>query len=169
MDFEKYLVWSIFLTSSISNLNSRVSANINLNLVKILIIWILTAIARSLFNIPDNIATPCSVKAYRKLRVLPQLDLPNWNSRFSNSSAISWNTKSSGNRLMFRLWALFKFPAVTPYHSARSFSSITFWPLIKNILLQMISSGILMLLLFWVIRFTIRCFWMISTWSYFWS
>lgn len=75
----------------------------------ILMIWIFTWIALSLFNTLDNISTPCSVNA-RGEYLLPPLsffevaicDLKN-----SHSSSDSWNIKSSGNLSIFRFTCSF--------------------------------------------------------------
>jgi hypothetical protein len=48
----------------------------------------------------DSIATPCSVKALGNLRIPPQLDVPIWNIKVSNSSFVSWNINSPGNLTM---------------------------------------------------------------------
>jgi hypothetical protein len=52
-------------------------SNISRMRINTLMICILTCTARSLFNILDNIATPCSVKAIGAYRTPPQLEVPN--------------------------------------------------------------------------------------------
>jgi len=91
-----------------------------------------TCTARMLRSTLDSIATPCSVNARGRFRVPPQLDLPKWNIKFSNSAAVNWNMKSFGKRSRFRVTALFKLPVVTPYSAARSLSRITLCPRISR-------------------------------------
>ena len=112
--FSIFLSWftSCFLISSISRRTLKLSVTISRTLVNTLIIWIFTDIARSLCNAPDNISTPCSKKAFGSFRRPPQLDVPNWNIKLSNSSFVTWSIKSSGKRAAFRLTALFRFPVV---------------------------------------------------------
>ena len=77
-----------------------------------------------------------------RFMVPPQLDVPNWNIKFLNSSSVTWNIKSSGKRFRLRFTALFKLLVETWYSSAKSRSSMTFFPLIRYILLIITSSGI---------------------------
>src|SRR6266571_961477 len=86
-------------------------------------------IARSLLRTVDNMATPCSVKAYGAYRLPPRplfevaiCDLKN-----APSSEVSWNMKSFGNRGRLRLTCSFRRLVVTPYRTARSASSMTLW------------------------------------------
>jgi len=59
-------------------------------LVNILMIWIFTRIAVSLFKTEESMATPCSVNAIGKYLA-------------PNSVGVSSNKKSSGNRSIFLL------------------------------------------------------------------
>ncbi len=91
--------------------------------------WTLTSTARRLRRTLESMATPCSLKARgRYLECRPRSKIPKWNLRELCSAAVSWNMKSGGNRAMFRRTALFRFPVVTPYNSARWRSSITRCP-----------------------------------------
>lgn len=56
-------------------------------------------------NTPLSIATPFSVNAYGRLRapIRIELDVAFCDFQFSNSSWLSWNMKSSGNRSALRL------------------------------------------------------------------
>ena len=88
-------------------------------------------IATSLFNKPDNIATPCSVKAKGgadvfRFNPVTFCDRITW-----YSSALNWNIKSGGNLFIFLLTAWFKALVSTWYNLARSKSSITFFPRIS--------------------------------------
>jgi hypothetical protein len=79
--------------------------------------------ARGLRSTLESIATPCSVKARGRYRLPPQLEVtncdlkleaPHWSLKFSNSSGVSWNMKSSGNLSMLRLTAWLKTFVGTP-------------------------------------------------------
>ena len=61
----------------------------------------LTAI--SLFRTPESMATPCSVKAKGGADVFLFDAVTNCDRFIRTSSAVNWNMKSSGNRLIFRL------------------------------------------------------------------
>ena len=68
-------------------------------------IVMLTSIATSLFNTPESIANPCSVKACGRNLVyfpLPVSKIPIWNLRESHSSFVSWNMNfsDSTNKMM---------------------------------------------------------------------
>ena len=80
-------------------------------------------------------ATPCSVKAKgRRLSpIRSRLDITICDLHLVNSSGLSWNMKSGGKRRMFRRTAWLRTLVPTPYSSARSRSSITFWPRISRI------------------------------------
>ena len=95
---------------------------------KALIIAILAWIARLLRRTPDNMATPCSVKALGNLRVPPQLDVPNWNFNFVNYECVNCSIKSSGNLSRFLDTALLRSRVETPYRQAKSLSRITRCP-----------------------------------------
>ncbi len=69
------------------------------------------------------------------------LEVPNWHLQFSNSALVNSNIKSAGNRSIFRLTALFNCFVSISYSSARSRSSITFWPRIRSILPVIFSMG----------------------------
>ncbi len=91
----------------------------------------LAVIATSLFNKPDSIATPCSVKAKGGAEVfrfnpVTKCDRITW-----YSSTLNWNIKSGGNLLIFLLTAWFNTFVSTWYNLARSKSSITFFPRIS--------------------------------------
>jgi hypothetical protein len=68
-------------------------------------IWIFTLFSLSLFRIPESIATPYSVNTKGGVLRPPQLDLPIWNSKLSNSSFVSWNKviREPGDVLFNRL------------------------------------------------------------------
>jgi hypothetical protein len=68
-----------------------------------------TAMAISLFNTLESIATPSSVNAIGGLRspILSELDITICDVQFFISAGVSWNMKSAGNRLRFRLTAWF--------------------------------------------------------------
>jgi hypothetical protein len=74
------------------------------------IISISTEKARLLRRIPESIATPCSVIARGSFRVSPQLDVPKWNFKLLDSSLVSGNIKSSGNRSRFRIFSEISMP-----------------------------------------------------------
>jgi|GEM_PF-6027636 len=57
----------------------------SLSLTNARMISMLTWAARLLLSTPDSIATPCSVKTLGSFLVPPQLDVPKWNFKFSNS------------------------------------------------------------------------------------
>jgi len=99
-----------------------------------------TSIATLLFNTLDNIATPCSVNAMERYLVPPQVEAPIWLLKISNSFLVNPKMKSFGNRSIFLLTCLFSCFVSTFYNPDRSKSSITFFPLIRYILLRMASS-----------------------------
>jgi len=94
--------------------SSTLVASMSRSATKVRMIWMLTRTARSLRSTLESIATPCSVKTRGGVRVPPQLALPEWNLKSSNSALLSLNMKSSGNRLMFRSTALLRLPVATP-------------------------------------------------------
>ena len=112
---------------------------------------ILTSTARLLLRTLESIATPCSVKARGEYRRPPQLEVPKWNLKFSNSSTSNLNIKSSGKRFILRLTARFSAFVSTPYKSAKSLSNITLCPLINRMLLCILSTGIFMSVLFGIL------------------
>jgi len=105
--------------------NCALEASISLNLTNVRIISIFTFTARLLRSTLESMATPCSVNTRGAFLVPPQLDVPNWNIKLSNSSPVRWNIKSLGKRTRFLLTARFKFPVDTSYSWAKSLSSIT--------------------------------------------
>ncbi len=128
-------VFRLLLFTSFSNLASctKISLCVSANaliFVNTLIILISTSIAILLFKTLDNIATTCSVKAKGIYLVPPQLEVPNWLLKFSNSLDVSSNIKSLGNLSILRFTCLFNYFVSTAYISARSLSTITFSPLI---------------------------------------
>ena len=103
---------------------------------------ILMSTAVSLWSTADNIATPCSVKAYgQKELCFKVLNL----SQFATSSSVScwfnWKRKASGNLRELRLTCSFKRAVWTPYSSARSRSRMTCTSLIVRIRLSTESWG----------------------------
>ena len=87
-------------------------------------------IAISLLKRPASIEMPCSVKAWgNALLSPPQLEVPFRHFKFSTSSLVNWNIKSSGKRSMLRLTCLFNWDVSTWYRRAKSRSSITCSPL----------------------------------------
>ena len=57
--------------------------------------------ALSLWRMPESIAIPCSVKANGNFRAPPHLDVTICDFKILNSSFVSWNIKSFGNRFIF--------------------------------------------------------------------
>ena len=119
MNFCRYLKTNIIFSSSSMSILSRSSSFLSISLcetsisrirVNTRIMWMFTLIVLSLCSTPDSIAIPCSVKALGGVRRPPQVDLPIWNSKFSNSSFVSWNMKSPGKRAIFLNTALSKCP-----------------------------------------------------------
>lgn len=91
-------------------------------LVNILMIWIFTRIAISLFKTEESMATPCSVKqkgGWRK-PIFSELEVANCVLQFSSSSTVISNIKSLGNRSIFLRIASFNLLVSTPYNSAKS-------------------------------------------------
>ena len=73
---------------------------------------VFTIIARSLFRIPESIATPSWVKANGKYLLPPLFEVTFWH--LKNSSRVSLNIKSSGNLFMFLLTCLVRYFVSTP-------------------------------------------------------
>lgn len=97
------------------------------NAANVRIMAMLVSIARGLFNMPESMATPCSVKAKgRYLVCSPRFKVPFWLLREACSSGVNSNIKSSGNRSIFLRTARFKALVSTPYKSAKSVSKSTF-------------------------------------------
>src|SRR5260370_39509307 len=66
-------------------------------------------LARRLLRTVDSIATPCSVNTLGMcLRPPHDLEVPNWNLKFSRSTGVSTNEKSAGKREAFLETALFR-------------------------------------------------------------
>lgn len=105
---------------------SLCASRICLILAKTRMIWMF-AIARSLFRTLESIATPCSVSI---LSCSPQLKF----------AAGEVEHKVFREAIRISLPALFRFPVVTPYSSARSRSSIILICRMRCILLITISS-----------------------------
>src|ERR1051326_8159451 len=76
----------------------------------------------------ESIATPCSVNARGGYRRPPcaKLEVAICDLKFSASSLVSRNMKSSGKRFLFRETCSLRRLVGTPYNSARSASIITF-------------------------------------------
>ena len=123
---------STFARNSFNSLEKEeVVSRYSLTCTKALIIAIFAWTATLLCNRPDNIATPCSVKARGIFLRPPQLDITICDFKFLKSSFSSLNIKSSGNLSRFRCTAWFKARVSTWYNLARSKSSITFFPRIS--------------------------------------
>ena len=95
--------WIWWSCSSIFFFKSACSAKTSHNRTKARMIWIFTWTALLLCKTPESMATPSWVNAKGKYRLPPHLEVPKWNLKFSNSSFVSWNIKSSGNQLLLRL------------------------------------------------------------------
>jgi hypothetical protein len=103
-----------------------------------------TLTARWLHSTLDNMATPCSVKAYGAIRRPPRpagFEITDCDFKSANSSAVSWNMKSPGNRSMLRFTACTSSRVSTPYMAASSASSMTFCPRRTRIACSMRSAG----------------------------
>ena len=92
-----------------------------------------------LLSTEESIKMPCSVKAYGEYLLPPLFEVPIWH--LKNSSFVKRNIKSSGNLSMFLRTCRVSCFVSTPYNAARSLSSITFLPLISNILPSIVSCG----------------------------
>ena len=62
----------------------------------------LCCVASSPLSTVANIYIPCSVNTYGIFLIPPQLEVTNCDFKFSSSSFVNWNIKSSGNRSIFR-------------------------------------------------------------------
>jgi len=102
-----FIFSSFSRTSFGSHRNSRI-------LLYMLIIWILTAIALSLFIMLASIMTPCSVNAIGAYLIDSQLEVPIWLLKYSNSFKVSSYIKSF-QKLLISMHLVFLLP-FTFYH-----------------------------------------------------
>jgi hypothetical protein len=119
-------------------------AKISRSLMNARTIRMLICAARPLLRTDESMATPCPVKAYggrRKPIRAVELEVTICDLQLSNSSWLSWNIKSSGNRLRLRRTAWLRALVGTWYKSAKSESIITFWFRIRYICCSMRSTG----------------------------
>src|SRR4030042_289626 len=88
------------------------------------------------------ITVPCSVNACGRVPRPPRLDfdIAICDVKQAASSPVSWNIKSSGNRLRLRLTASLKRKVGTPYRAARSRSKITLLP--RTITIRVVMSTV---------------------------
>src|SRR4030066_830346 len=88
------------------------------------------------------ITVPCSVNAYGRVRRPPRLDfdIAICDVKQVASSPVSWNIKSSGNRLRLGLTASLKRKVGTPYRAARSRSKITLLP--RTVTIRVVMSSV---------------------------
>ena len=65
----------------------------NLSILSIMAFYVKLKLTANLLCIDDSIETPCSVNACgRDLLSPPQLEVPFWHFKFSNSSLVNWNS-----------------------------------------------------------------------------
>ena len=135
---------SIFRSSSASLAASLTCAEtISRNRTKARMIAMWTSTARGLCSTPESIETPSCVKTNGNFRrpPLPFFDVADCNIKPRNSSLLSSNIKSSGNRFSLRRTCWLRRAVVTPYRTAKSESSKTRRPRIKKMRLPISSLG----------------------------
>jgi len=133
---------------SFSNLSSRSARSlwaeiISRNLTNALMMAMFTRMARRLWSTPESMATPSWVNANGSFLRPPQpeLDVAICDIKLTDSDRVNLNMKSRGKRLRFLRTCSFNRRVLTEYMAAKSASSMTRRPRIRNIRLPISSTG----------------------------